>query len=523
VNRRRGLLASIFLALLASVLLAQPAQARDRPGTPNGGFTGNCGPYLTEEPILCVEFRNTATEKVGFLMEWTENGVLMPSDLSGRSDCITHSAQFYYCRALHMWFLGHTDFEQAGHLDQLINPTGGQKFNSDREYPEGFQIKGLLYDSEYCFRFMAVTQYGVRSGAWSGFTCARTPPPPPKPPAPATPKVTGIQPTSGDRVAGYGTPFRLLVEWTGPTVGNNNVGGYSVELWRKPQWVGVPITADPNRPNFSTAYEGYVEAGYLGPPEQRQAVRVCSTNIQQKSCSTETWYYGLIAPKDKASANPNIARVTPVPQTTVSMNPPLAGRAAATSQGRTTASANVGAALAATPAAAGAAGAADLDALAARGADAALQDPLAAQLRNGTSEGPVRRGFDVGFGVWIGNAAPGPGKQKVHDALNPAERPGFDIAAAFSLPRNKYARLAGVGAVIGNADAEVADARNAENDVFYWLGFDIASGIFGDPKAGSLGNTATGPGSLGIRNELNATAQRGFDAATALHLGRKYQ
>ena len=111
----------------------------------------------------------------------------------------------------------------------------------------------------------------------------------------------------------------------------------------------------------------------------------------------------------------------------------------------------------------------------------------------------------------------------MHDALSVAEQPGFDIAAAYSLPRNKHAKLANVGAAIGNADPAVANARNAENDVFYWLGFDIASGIFGDPAAGSLGNTATGPGSLGIRSELNAPGQRGFNAATALHLSRRYK
>jgi hypothetical protein len=107
--------------------------------------------------------------------------------------------------------------------------------------------------------------------------------------------------------------------------------------------------------------------------------------------------------------------------------------------------------------------------------------------------------------------------------LSRLEQPGFDIAAAFSLPRNKYAALAKVGAAIGNGDPAVGAARSAEDDVFFWLGFDIASGIFGDPAAGSLGNTATGPGSLGIRNELNAAGQRGFNAATALHLGRKYR
>ena len=166
---------------------------------------------------------------------------------------------------------------------------------------------------------------------------------------------------------------------------------------------------------------------------------------------------------------------------------------------------------------------ADLDATRARGEAVVNADALARELRNRITAGDMRRGFDIGMGIWAGNTAPGPGKQRVHDALSPLEQPGFDIAAAFSLPRNKYAALAKVGATIGNADPAIGAARNAENDVFFWLGFDIASGIFGDPAAGSLGNTATGPGSLGIRNELNAPGQRGFNAATALHLGRKYR
>jgi len=167
--------------------------------------------------------------------------------------------------------------------------------------------------------------------------------------------------------------------------------------------------------------------------------------------------------------------------------------------------------------------AADLEQVRARGEALANGDPLATVLRNRTADGGMRRGFDIGLGIWAGNTAPGPGKQKVHDALSASEQPGFDIAAAFSLPRNKYAAQAKVGAAIGNADPAVAAARNAENDVFFWLGFDIASGIFGDPAAGAQGNTATGPGSLGIRGELNAAGQRGFNAATALHLSRKYR
>jgi hypothetical protein len=55
--------------------------------------------------------------------------------------------------------------------------------------------------------------------------------------------------------------------------------------------------------------------------------------------------------------------------------------------------------------------------------------------------------------------------------------------------------------------------------VFYWLGFDIATGIFGDPALGAQGNTATGPGSLKTRDSLSADGLKGFNASMALHLG----
>jgi hypothetical protein len=167
--------------------------------------------------------------------------------------------------------------------------------------------------------------------------------------------------------------------------------------------------------------------------------------------------------------------------------------------------------------------AAELDALATRGEEIAAQDALSAELRSRTGEGAARRGFDIGMAAAQGQTQHGPGKQRVRDALSPAEQQGFDLALSFSLQRNRNAKLAEIGAFIANADAEVAEARAAEADVFYWLGFDIASGIFGDPAAGANGNTATGPGSLGIRDALTPAAQRGFNASVAMHLNRNYR
>ena len=64
---------------------------------------------------------------------------------------------------------------------------------------------------------------------------------------------------------------------------------------------------------------------------------------------------------------------------------------------------------------------------------------------------------------------------------------------------------------------------SARADPDYQRGFDIASGLFGDPALGAQGNTATGPGSMGIRNSLSAAGQRGFNASVAFHLAHDYK
>ena len=178
--------------------------------------------------------------------------------------------------------------------------------------------------------------------------------------------------------------------------------------------------------------------------------------------------------------------------------------------------------------AAGAAGESPIEAtqqydLAAKGEAIANQDPLSTELRNQQPDDSSRRGFDIGMAAAEGQTAPGPGKQRIHDSLMPAEQRGFEIAVAFSLERNRNADFAAKGAAIADADPTVAEARNAEVNVFYRLGFDIATGIFGDPALGAQGNTALGTGSLRIRDSLSAAGQRGFNAAVKLHLSRNYK
>lgn len=160
--------------------------------------------------------------------------------------------------------------------------------------------------------------------------------------------------------------------------------------------------------------------------------------------------------------------------------------------------------------------------LAARGREIANKDPLALELRRQQPGVDARRGFDIGMAAAEGQTAPGSGKDRIRDSLPPPEQGGFTAAVVFSLERNRQAGFASVGAMIAEKDRIVAVLRNSERNVFFRLGFDIASGIFGDPALGAKGNTAKGSGSMKIRDSLSADAQRGFDASVALHLSRKY-
>jgi hypothetical protein len=163
----------------------------------------------------------------------------------------------------------------------------------------------------------------------------------------------------------------------------------------------------------------------------------------------------------------------------------------------------------------------DYELVRARGEALAAGDSSAGLVRSTLMDAP-RRGFDIGLGIWAGQTAPGPGKQRYRDFLSFAEQQGFDFGAAYALPRNKYAGLIDVAAVINAADAQVRAKRNATKDGFYWLGFDIASGLFGDPRAGSQGSKVLGTGSIAIRDSLNAAGQAGFNASMQLHFARKY-
>ena len=161
----------------------------------------------------------------------------------------------------------------------------------------------------------------------------------------------------------------------------------------------------------------------------------------------------------------------------------------------------------------------DLNALAARGEVLANEDPLTIQLRDQQAGESSRLGFYIGLGVAEGQTLPGPGKQRIGASLPANQQRGYNIGVSFSLERNRNSDLAARGAAITGADEKAAAARDSDQDVFYRLGFNIATGIFGEAARGALGNTQLGPGSLKIRDSLSPAGQRGFNAGVKFHLG----
>lgn len=159
--------------------------------------------------------------------------------------------------------------------------------------------------------------------------------------------------------------------------------------------------------------------------------------------------------------------------------------------------------------------------LAALGQILVLSDPRAWTLRNLQPEA-ARRGFDVGMATAEADTAGGPGKQKLQRSLVAAEQEGFKAAVSYCLDRNRNSEYAAIGARAAGLDPGVARVRKGHSDPRYWLGADIATGLFGDRRWGAQGNTAWGPGSMAIRDSLGTLARQGFEAAVRYHLERKY-
>ncbi len=172
-----------FVAILAAgfaisaIWSGRPAEARDRPGTPNmEGFFG-CG-YTrdTYAPILCGQFNNTATEEVRIEIEETKNGAPFAMDTSK-----------FNCSNLPQQAVKHWD-GSITYIPHAICYTLGrtyQRKSTDPAIAYVFETGGVDWNAQYCVRFRA-RRVGddVVSQQWSNYACATVPPAPSAPSRP---------------------------------------------------------------------------------------------------------------------------------------------------------------------------------------------------------------------------------------------------------------------------------------------------------------------------------------------------
>lgn len=283
---------SRYLALVMSCLAIlaiyhRPAEARDRPGTPSNVAVTDCGSYAFDTlPSLCVSFKNTASEKVKFDMEWAifdrgyKQASLSPPGI--HADCYPRTAEQHLCLAL-------TAGIQSGGRKGSYIQSGGKS--------EGFIVKDLDWGKNYCFRFQSVNEDQVISENWSWWVCKVTQLAPPVPIAPGKPILTAIPASDGLHKMGGATPARLFIKWKGSPSPNNHFRRYLVQRYdtERKRW-GDEITVN------APAEEATVDIDAKTPG---LAIRVCAANISGAACSDPASFIsanlGSSAPANKVS------------------------------------------------------------------------------------------------------------------------------------------------------------------------------------------------------------------------------
>lgn len=109
-------------------------------------------------------------------------------------------------------------------------------------------------------------------------------------------------------------------------------------------------------------------------------------------------------------------------------------------------------------------------------------------------------------------------------ARNSPAAPGLEKQCATQVAdaATRIEALAATGARIADADPATANARARIGDADYQHGFDVATGLFGNPALGAQGNTLMGPGSARLRDSLPPMGQTGFNDAVKFHTARDY-
>jgi len=187
------LLTTALCALTAFLAFApDAAEARDRPGTPNNLTSSPCK-SSNGSPAVCIEFANTASERVYFESELTINGQLAAERpeadcverrtpptkpricVGGAEVCAIQQARNVQsaCHAGRSFNGRRTGDEAEGKTGEFYESDTGRLYVHPEE---AFKIVNLDYETEYCVRFRARrVSDQVVSASWSNWSCATTP------------------------------------------------------------------------------------------------------------------------------------------------------------------------------------------------------------------------------------------------------------------------------------------------------------------------------------------------------------
>ncbi|MEP7301857.1 MAG: hypothetical protein ABI699_10040 [Caldimonas sp.] len=283
-------------ALSALAALAQPAAARDRPGTPTAEKAYACGDSLKRQPAICAEVDNTASEPVYFETQVTLAGApVEPGALGGTVDCLTNTPRLsdeekekYTCSRITGVCEHPPASRLAGsHRCEAAKSLSGRSFARtagavatmktgafDREAgrgvaPQGIIIRDVAPLSEYCLRFRTRrVSDQVVSAQWSNWACAQARSLPARPTAPYKPSATFVAASWAGNSDSKPLPNRVILRWeAGLRVGWYVVRGKRFDLREAKYQETIEVPAP------------VLAAG-------GETVEFCAHNISGKACTT---------------------------------------------------------------------------------------------------------------------------------------------------------------------------------------------------------------------------------------------
>ena len=272
---RHAFLATAFAAGIALAAICLPAEARDRPGTPNDQGLNVCDYAAgTYAPLLCGHFMNTASEEVRIEIEETKNGAPFAMDTSA-----------FNCKNMPT----RKEANPGGGFNfvpEQICYIVGQKYHrkkDDPAYSYLFETGPVGWGAQYCVRFRARrVSDDVVSEQWSNYACETVPP---QPPAPSQPNFSIS--FSGSQIVSPGAAAPNEVSKIVPTAMQIKPNGYPIAgtfievtalgQTRKSQGEAVAFTIPPNMPTLDVTL---CEYNYSGHACKLKTIDVSAQNVQ---------------------------------------------------------------------------------------------------------------------------------------------------------------------------------------------------------------------------------------------------